>query len=98
MLFLAAAAVLFGADPIPFCKSVHKENEVHRHSTTFWILGSQNMGPGNAYLKVASQVHGKVWGFCFFVFFVFYFKLRSLESSGFSKSICSPDVLGLQSC
>lgn len=33
MLFLAAAAVLFGAVLIPFGSSVHKENEFHRRPT-----------------------------------------------------------------
>lgn len=91
MLFLAAAAVLFGAVLILFCSSLHKESELHRCPTYLfdfeksvtWILAMNILKP---LLMVIEK-----FGF-------FFPKFRRLESSGFLNSICCPDVLGLHAC
>lgn len=48
---LAAAAVLFRAVLVPFCRSVHTESEPHGPLTTFCLGGVCNVDAGRAYLK-----------------------------------------------
>lgn len=95
MLFLAAAAVLFGAVLIPFGSSVHKENEFHRHPT--YLFGFEKSVRWMLARRLLKSILTCIEKY-FVLLIFFFFKFRRLESSGFSNSMCPPDVLGLRAC
>lgn len=89
MLFLAAAAVFFGAVLIPFCRSVPRHNTLLRRLLHYLFDLEES---------VTETLATRFETVCQREKLAFVFKFGRLDSSGFLNSICSLDVLGLCTC